>query len=631
MKTDFKSQIANFKSSLIATITLGALVSGCACPPAAPAALQPKGLPSSGQWHLDREEFERGELAGLVVGDGAPLGNGLRLADGALQGTFTSRAFDSGGAFDALTFSMDLDASDTSQCTLQARTSLEGSSWTPWLLLEPDESDDAKDGDQASYGQIVPVTSGRYAQFRLILERNIAAQQAGGGGGASPTLRGILVDYVYAADGPDVYQAKAAALPAQPEPGAPRPVIIPRAGWGAQEQRMTWKPTYRHPARIIIHHTVTPNHEDNPAATVRAIYYFHAITRKWGDIGYNYLIDWHGNIYEGRAGGEKVVGGHARGYNEGSVGVALMGTYTRDDISPAMHDSLVALLAWLSARYGIDPQGQATVYGRRLPNIMGHRAVAKTTCPGDPVLAQLDALRAQVAAVVERHGGIAAVTATPLPTRAQPRATSTPTATPRVTGTPRATPTATPLALAQLTETTQPTLSPSATSQPETTATPQPEIRKPEIIITGLEVWPYPPAANRPVTLAVHLVNVGPADLAQVSVQVMIDVEQAEGGQMGLAWQLDRLRAGQELRLDLSTHDRLAISAGRHRLSVRAAGRDESGQVIASEWGPLAVSVEAGSGETPPAEGWRMVVQRWGLGLSQAWETVQKVVNSAGP
>jgi hypothetical protein len=634
--------MSNHKAKIIAMIVIATLVGGCACPPAAPSALQPKAKPaefSAGQWWLDREEFERGELDGLVVGDG-----GLRLADDALQGTFTSRAFDSGGTLDTLTFSMDLDgavdlASSALRCTLQARTSPDGSSWTPWFLLEPDESDDAKDGDQASYGQIVPVTSGRYLQLRLILALGVPGAKQGG---ALPSVRSVQVDYVCAAAGPDSYQAKAAALPAQPEPGAPRPVIIPRAGWGAKEQMMTWKPAYRHPARIVIHHTVTPNHEDNPAATVRAIYYFHAITRKWGDIGYNYLIDWQGNIYEGRAGGEKVVGGHARGYNEGSVGVALMGTYTRDDISPAMRNSLVVLLAWLSARYGIDPQGQSSVYGRSLPNILGHRAVAKTTCPGDPVLAQLDELRAQVATLVEQHGGIAAVTATPAPTRPPPRATPTAAVTRRitgtlavtltttrspapaerptsyVTGTLAVTPTATPLALARLTETPQSTVPIRVTAQPEPTATPQSII-----LITGLEVWPYPPVANRPVTLAVHLVNVGPADLSQVTVQVMMDVEQAEGGQVGLAWQLDRLRAGQDVRLDLSAHDRLAVNAGRHRLAVRAAGRDEAGHVIMGEWGPLAVSVGPSNGDAPSPEGWRIVVQRWGHGLGQAWEAVQ--------
>ena len=64
---------------------------------------------------------------------------------------------------------------------------------------------------------------------------------------------------------------------------------------------------------MIIHHTATQNQKADPAATVRAIY--HTVTQGWGDIGYNFLVDWHGNVYEGRCGGANVVGGHLLQYN----------------------------------------------------------------------------------------------------------------------------------------------------------------------------------------------------------------------------------------------------------------------------------------------------------------------------
>jgi hypothetical protein len=64
---------------------------------------------------------------------------------------------------------------------------------------------------------------------------------------------------------------------------------------------------------------VTQNQKADPAATMRAIYYYHAVTQGWGDIGYNFLVDWHGNVYEGRYGGTNVVGGHSLQYNYGSL------------------------------------------------------------------------------------------------------------------------------------------------------------------------------------------------------------------------------------------------------------------------------------------------------------------------
>ena len=78
---------------------------------------------------------------------------------------------------------------------------------------------------------------------------------------------------------------------------------------------------------MIIHHTDSPNEQD-PLTAIRAIYYYHAVTQEWGDIGYNFLIDRNGTIYEGRYGGANVVGGHALQYNYGSVGIGLIGDFT---------------------------------------------------------------------------------------------------------------------------------------------------------------------------------------------------------------------------------------------------------------------------------------------------------------
>ena len=111
--------------------------------------------------------------------------------------------------------------------------------------------------------------------------------------------------------------------------------IVPRAGWGADEKlrfdkdnKEIWPPDYRAIKKVIVHHTVTRDPETDPRATLRAIYQYHAVSRGWGDIGYNFLIDQQGTIYEGRFGGDRVVGGHALQYNWGSIGIAILGDYT---------------------------------------------------------------------------------------------------------------------------------------------------------------------------------------------------------------------------------------------------------------------------------------------------------------
>jgi len=195
--------------------------------------------------------------------------------------------------------------------------------------------------------------------------------------------------------GPQIKAAKAALLPPEEDGGVPRPPIISRAGWGADESLTNWEPEYRWPKKVIIHHTVTYN--PDPLATLRAIHYYHAVTRKWGDIGYNYLIDGEGNIYEGRKGGEGVVAGHARDYNYASIGIALLGDFTEKRMPPAMEEALMEMLAWIADRYGIAPQGRTPAWGVERPNVLGHRDLRSTSCPGEQVYRRLSYLRAMAA------------------------------------------------------------------------------------------------------------------------------------------------------------------------------------------------------------------------------------------
>lgn len=206
---------------------------------------------------------------------------------------------------------------------------------------------------------------------------------------------------------------------------AAQPATIPRSGWGADETlrfdaqgNESWTPTFWPVQKLIVHHTAGSNSDPDPPSTVRAIYYYHAVTQRWGDIGYNFLIDESGRIYKGRhshgpgsadtiggedANGNGVTGAHAFGFNAGTVGVALLGTFTNQDATPAARKALADLLAWKASAHGIDPFGssiyRSPVTGAQLtfPNIAGHRDVNATDCPGGVFYNNMTLLRAAVA------------------------------------------------------------------------------------------------------------------------------------------------------------------------------------------------------------------------------------------
>lgn len=204
-----------------------------------------------------------------------------------------------------------------------------------------------------------------------------------------------------------------------------QPPVEPRSAWGADPQYMTWAPAFYATRKLVVHHTDTSNdYADRAGAEsqIRAIYYYHSVTQGWGDIGYNFLIDKFGNIYEGRysrdyagtnpsgddPGGRGVTGAHTQGWNSGTVGIAMLGTYTDADVTPAARQALESLLAWEASRNGIDPEATQAfvnpVSGATITtaNIASHRDYAATLCPGDAFYATLPTIRRDVSA---RIGG----------------------------------------------------------------------------------------------------------------------------------------------------------------------------------------------------------------------------------
>jgi uncharacterized protein YgiM (DUF1202 family) len=246
------------------------------------------------------------------------------------------------------------------------------------------------DRDGRHIGTLTSTPGGTFLQYRTY-----------DGAGNLAALPGFELDYIDASTGATLAQVAAPAT----TPVFSPPPIVSRAAWGADESlrynrngNEIFPVTYQPVEHVVIHHADTANFND-PVLEMRSIYYFHAITRGWGDIAYNYLIDFMGNVYEGRVGGESAVGCHAEGYNAGSCGVCLMGRFFEDDITPEMHNAAVWIASW--AARDLNPTSFAPFHDiPELPTICGHRDVNNTTCPGEDFYRQLELVRSEAQRVI---------------------------------------------------------------------------------------------------------------------------------------------------------------------------------------------------------------------------------------
>ncbi len=191
-----------------------------------------------------------------------------------------------------------------------------------------------------------------------------------------------------------------------------QPPIIARSAWGGDKVPPRQDPIYGEVQAGFVHHTVTANDygPEDSAGIVLGIARYHRDHNGWNDIGYQFLVDKYGQIFEGRAGGIElaIVGAQAQGYNSVSTGVSCLGDYTSGPLTEEGLDAVSRLLAWKLSLHGVPVTGEVTVVsqggetnryaaGRKvtLQRISGHRDGDATSCPGEALYAQLDDIRAR--------------------------------------------------------------------------------------------------------------------------------------------------------------------------------------------------------------------------------------------
>ena len=200
--------------------------------------------------------------------------------------------------------------------------------------------------------------------------------------------------------------APESAMTTQAAGGVYRPPIVSRRGWGADPslREHCSNGLYSRTLNVaFVHHTAGTNSYQpwESDDLVRGIYAYHTQGRGWCDIGYNFLVDKYGVIFEGRFGGPAgewlpVYGAHAGGYNNRSVGVSLMGNFETANPTSAIMNATARIISWKLALNYLNPRGITRLNGTRFDVISGHRDSKSTACPGRYVYQRLGWLRGEV-------------------------------------------------------------------------------------------------------------------------------------------------------------------------------------------------------------------------------------------
>ena len=285
---------------------------------------------------------------------------------------------------------------------IELRARAHGGSWSRWGVASALGHGPAPPASDALIGEAVWTGPGDFVELR-----------------SSRPLQGVRLHFV-GIGGRSVATAAAAPALAQPvlHAGPGQPAIIARSSWADGHAPPAVVPGYGEVKMGFVHHTDSLNGyaSGDVPSIIDGMYVYHRFVHGWNDIGYNFVIDLYGRIWEGRLGGvdQAVVGAQAGGYNLESTGVAIIGTFSGALPSPAALASLERLLAWKLSLHGVPTYGHVAVVvdpasafytpfrpGQHvsLPRVAGHRDGCTTDCPGNALYGRLPALRPRIRAL----------------------------------------------------------------------------------------------------------------------------------------------------------------------------------------------------------------------------------------
>lgn len=354
-----------------------------------------------------------------VTEDALPLAKlppELKLEPTTLEHTFISPELEADFEFNAIAPMWEAHGANQQ---LELRTADSKGSWTSWMAIE---AAPAMRDDKASTTRYFPETpifvEGKRFQYRITLKRASVESP-------SPTVSNLRINYLDSR--PSLQQKIKGAITGffgnKRAVAKASPYVISRAEWGSPDPHNQifkgtdkyWAHSYVQTKQIFLHHTVSPSVHSDPKSIIRGIWEYHANTLGWGDIGYNYLVDFKGNIYEGRHGGDNVVAGHTLDYNRGSMGVAVLGCFEPNSTcnqlnwegtkapTPATIEGLTNLLSWKTSNFRINPDFTHTFCKAdgsgciSIPTIAAHRQAFPTECNGEYFYQLMNQVRQKVA------------------------------------------------------------------------------------------------------------------------------------------------------------------------------------------------------------------------------------------
>ena len=267
---------------------------------------------------------------------------------------------------------------------IKLRASNDNTTWTDWQTATVNE--DLTNRTNGEYFTSIVHFGANYSQLEYRIEGIVSPQPA-------------TITFFAASE-----KQRSRIAPASEQFG--KVTVRSRTDWGCPDgQGSRWTPSLTTVTHEIVHHTAGSNTLTDWESEIRNIWYFHTVTRGWGDVGYNFLIDPNGVVYEGRAGGLGAIGAHFSCRNSNTVGVSLLGDFTSVAPTQAALASLDAVLEELARRHALDPSATKVHAPTtlQLHTVSGHRdanggtgSCSTTSCPGDVLYRLLPSIRAEV-------------------------------------------------------------------------------------------------------------------------------------------------------------------------------------------------------------------------------------------